>query len=86
MEVKSMKGIKFKDAVIPVKELKKLLKGLWRDAELHLKVSLKGARQDIKEKDMILLARDASDIIWWASQLTLLAYLLERLRDYERKE
>ena len=86
MEVKSMKGIKFKDAVIPVKELKKLIKEIRSDVKFALKMALKGAREDLKNRDMIEMARSGQDVIWWASQLTLLDYLEMRIEEYERKE
>ena len=86
MEVKSMKGIKFKEPLIPLKELKKWIRETRKEVITSMKLALKNAREFIKDKDMILLARSAEDLIWWASQLTLLEYLESWAEYYERKD
>jgi len=86
MEVKSMKGIKFNEPVIPVKELME-----WVEERIFFRCVALGAtlgylRVDNEEADYKDAMIQGKNVIEIAAQLDLLKELKKWLRDYERKE
>ena len=86
MEVKSIKGIKFKDAVIPVKELKEWIKKQEKQRRKTLRKTLAWLRYYAKERDYFLFVLAAGDIIHDAGELILLEKLKKWVEKHERKE
>ena len=86
MEVKSMKGIKFKDAVIPVKELKEWIKMQEAGIKEIMRSAMREFQDGCSSNLFYSAGHYASDLTYACGWLRALKELKEWVEKHERKD